>query len=800
MIGLRIAVGFQIITVSNIWKDATAMTRFAISQPVRQVEAPRLLKGLGRFTDDIFMDRQSFAVFLRSPYAHAEIVSIDTAVAAKMPGVLAILTGKDYAAAGLGDVRGISPAKRRDGSPMFRPPRPALTLDRVRHVGQAVAVVIADSVAQAKDAAEHIDVVYRTLPSQLETATANQTDAPTIWAACHNNEPVYGCRGNREATDVVFSKAAHVVGGRFVVNRVAASSMEPRAVAAVHDAGRDHYTIFACHQRPYAWRSTLSQHVFDIPEQRISLIAGDVGGSYGMKGGLYPEVPVIAWAAKLTGRPVKWNCERSEALVADDQGRDMVIDAELAIDENGKFLGVRFSSRNNVGAYLSMLGFLSTLNIIKDVAGPYDVGSAFAEGAAVFTNTVPVSNYRAPGGAPSAYVIERLVDMAARKLGLDAAEIRRRNLIRPQSMPFKSATGEVYECANFPELLEKALARADYAGVAERKALSAGEGKLRGAGLSCTIDPSAGPSPESAELRFDPGGNLTILVGSTAGGQSHETIYTQIVSEKLGLDVERIQVIEGDTDKLSWGTGTGAARTATIGGTVVLKTVEKVIAKAKRIAAHVLEAHPDDIAFHDGRFQIAGTDRGIDFPDVVKIAFNPARLPSDIEIGLFETATWSPERGNLPNSCHVCEVEIDPETGIVTIDRYTAVHDVGVEINPLLVDGQVYGGVAQAAGQALMESIVYEAESGQILTGSFMDYAMPHADLFPKIVVDRNPVPATSNPLGVKGAGECGTVGALPAVMNAVNDALAPLGVDDISMPATANKIWAAIQSARSAS
>jgi carbon-monoxide dehydrogenase large subunit len=543
----------------------------------------------------------------------------------------------------------------------------------------------------------------------------------------------------------------------------------------------------------------MAHFVFKIPEQRISVIAGDVGGSYGMKGGLYTEVPVVAWASKKVGRPIKWNCERSEALVADDQGRDMVIDAELALDKDGNFTGVRFSSRNNVGAYISMLGFLSTGNIIKDAAGPYMTPAIFAEGAAVLTNTLPVSNYRAPGGAPSAYVIERLVDMAARDMNIDPAEIRRRNLIPASKMPFKSAVGETYDCGDFHAVLEKALARADYAGVAARKQASKAKGLLRGVGVSTTIDPSAGPSPESAELRFDPGGDVTVLVGSTAGGQSHETIYTQIVSDKLGIDAETIRVIEGDTDKLSWGTGTGAARTATIGGTAVLKAVEKIIEKAKRIAAHALETGVKDIIFEDGVFSVAGTDRTIKFGDVARIAFTPARLPPEIEIGLFETATWSPDVGNLPNSCHVCEVEIDPETGVTKIDRYFAVHDVGVELNPLLVEGQVHGGIAQAAGQALMENIAYDEDSGQMLSGSFMDYAMPRADNFPLFGIDRNPVPTKTNPLGVKGAGECGTVGALPAVMNAINDALAPLGVRNISMPATPDKVWRAIRDARAA-
>lgn len=775
------------------------MARYSISQAVPQVEAPRLMTGRGRFTDDVYLDRQTYAAFHRSPHAHAQILSIDTQAAQDMPGVVAVLTGADYAADGLGFVRGLSPAKRRDGSPMFRPPRPALTTDRVRHVGQAVAMVIAETAAQAKDAAEQIVVEYEILPANLATATANAPGAPNIWPECPDNEALYAARGDKSATDAAFDKAAHVVRAHFTVSRVAANSMEPRAVVATHDSGRDAYTVYACHQRPYVWRTMMSEHVFKIPEQNIRLIAGDVGGSYGMKGSLYVEVPLVAWASKRVGRPVKWNCERSEALLSDDQGRDMAIDAELALDADGRFTGLRFSSRNNVGAYISMLGFLSTGNIIKDVAGVYRIPAIFSEAAAVLTNTLPVSNYRAPGGAPSAYVIERLVDMAARDLDLDPAELRRRNFIPPSAMPYKSPLGETYDCGDFPALFDKALQKADYAGYAERRRASEARGMIRGIGVSCTIDPSAGPSPETAELRFDPGGHATIIVGSTAQGQSHETIYMQIVSGLLGLDAERMRVIEGDTGALSWGTGTGGARTATIGGTAVLKAAEKVLAKAKRLAAHLLEAGVDDIQFEDGTFRVAGTDRTSSFLEVAKAAFNPARLPADMEIGLFETATWSPEAGNLPNASHVCEVEIDPDTGVATIDRYTAVHDVGVELNPLLVEGQIHGSIAQAAGQAIMEEVRYEDGSGQLLTGSFMDYAMPRASDLPDFAIDRNPVPTTTNPLGVKGAGECGTVGSLPAVMNAINDALAPFGVRDLTMPATPQKIWRAIHARRDA-
>jgi carbon-monoxide dehydrogenase large subunit len=773
------------------------MTRYSISQPVTQVEAPRLVSGKGKFTDDLFLPQQAVGAFLRSPYAHADIVSIDTSKAASLPGVLAILTGEDYAADGLGVVRGISPLKKRDGSPMYRPPRPALTRDRVRHVGQSVALVIAETLNQAKDAVEAIEVEYNPLPAHFSTATANQPEASVLWEDCPDNEPVFVQHGDSDAVDAALASAAHVIRESFVVNRVAANTMEPRSVVGDYDAGRDHYTIHACHQRPYIWRSMMCEHVFHIPENKMTIIAGDVGGSYGMKGGLYPEVPLIAWASKKVGRPVKWTCERSEGLICDDQARDMVVAAELALDQDGTFTGIRLTSNNNVGAYLTMIGFISTNGIATTPCGVYKTPAAHGRASAVLTNTVPVSNYRAPGGTPGTYVLERIIDMAARDLGMDPAAIRRRNLIPPDAMPYKVPTGGAYDCGEFEAVLDKCLIKADYAGAPARKEAAKASGKLRGIGISSSVDPSAGPSPETAELRFDPGGTATILVGSTAGGQSHETIYTQIISDRLGLEAETIEVVEGDTSRLSWGTGTGGARTATIAGTAVFKAVDKVIEKTKCIAAHMLEAAEADIEFADGKFTVAGTDRTVGFTEVARTAFKPNQLPPDIEIGLYETATWSPNAPNIPNSAHVCEVEIDPDTGIIQIVRYTSVHDVGVEINPLLVDGQVHGGIAQGLGQALMEDVVYDPDSGQVLSGSFLDYCMPRADDFCYFDLDRHPVPTATNPMGVKGAGECGTVGALAVMMNAINDALAPLGIRNLAMPATPQKVWQAINQAK---
>ena len=770
------------------------MPRYSVSQSVRQLEAPRLLKGDGKYTDDVALANQSFAIFLRSPYAHAEIKRIDVARAEAMPGILKILTGEDYQADNLGSVKGISPFKKRDGSPMYRPDRPALAKNRVLHVGHLVAMVVAETVNQAKDAAESILVDYEPLPANVSTAEANSGSVPDLYEDCSQNEPVYREHGDASAVNAAIERAVHVVTGKFPVNRVAANSMEPRAVNASYEPGREHYHVFACLQRPYIWRTMMCEHIFKIPESRMTITAGDVGGSFGMKGGLYPEVPLVAWASKKVGRPVKWTCERSEGHVADDQARDMHVEGTLALDENGKFLGLRLVSNNNVGAFITMIGFISTNGIASAVTGPYSTPAVHGVGRAVLTNTVPVSNYRAPGGAPSAYVIERMVDIAAAEMGIDPAEIRKRNLIPAEQMPYRCPTGETYDCGDFETIFNKCLETADYEGACKRREAARSDGFLYGIGVSMAVDPSAAPSPETAELRFDPGGDLTVLCGTTAGGQSHETIYTQIVSEKLGIDSERITVIEGDTSKLSWGTGTGAARSATIGGTVVFRAAEKIIDKAKRIAAHMLEAAADDIEFKDGVFRVAGTDREVTISTVAKAAFLPNQLPSDLEVGLYETATWSPEVANVPNAANLCEVQIDPDTGVAQIKRYFSVHDVGAELNPLLVDGQMHGSIAQAAGQALMENVAYDPVTGQVLSGSFMDYAMPRADNFCGFEVDRHPIPTPTNPLGVKGAGETATVAGLPAVMNAINDALLPLGITDISMPATSEKIWQAIQ------
>jgi carbon-monoxide dehydrogenase large subunit len=773
------------------------MGRYAIGQGVTAVEAAKLVAGHGRFTDDNSLVGQCHAIFVRSPHAHALIRSVDADAARKMPGVMAVLTGADYAAAELGNVPGGPPPKRRDGSPGYRPPRPAITHDRVRHVGQIVAMVVADSIARAKDAAEQVVVTYEPLAAQLDPVAALAEGAERIWPDCERNEAFFVEKGNSARAEAALNNSAHVVSGRFHITRVSANTMEPRAVVAEYDPGLEHYRVLACQQRPFVWRTMMAQHIFRIPESQMTVIAGDVGGSFGMKGGLYPEVPLVAWAAKVTGRPVKWVCERSEAQIADDQARDLLVDGEIGIDGDGRIQAVRVSSVGNIGAFLSMQGFGAPAGVAASaLCGTYNVPAGHGRSSAVFTHTCPMANYRGPSGVPGVLVLERLVDMAARKLGLDPIEFRRRNYISPQAMPVRLPNGLTYDCGEFEAVMDKCLQLADYAGIVRRREEAQARGMLFGVGVSSSVDPSGSPVPECAELRFNPGGTVTILAASTAGGQGHATIYTQIVSETLGIDASKISVIEGDTSTMAWGSGTGAARTATLSGTVVLMAAQKVREKGRRIAAHALEAAPEDIDFNDGVYTVAGTDRRITFDQVAKLAFQPAKLPKGMEFGLYEVANWEPETGNIPNSFQVCEMEIDPETGQSQITRYTAVIDVGVELNPELVRGQAIGGIVQAAGQALMEEVVYD-EDGQVLTGSFMDYAMPRALDTCRIEIGSHPVPTKTNPLGVKGAGETTTVGALAAIINAVNDALAPRGVENFQMPATPLRVWRAIQAAR---
>jgi aerobic carbon-monoxide dehydrogenase large subunit len=773
------------------------MGQFGIGQPVKRFEDKRLLSGLGRFQNDNNLLGQAHAYVLRSPHAHAHVRKLGLAAANAAPGVQLILTGDDLVAAGLGAMGVPFQRKRPDGSPMFARAHLGLAQGTVRYVGEPVALVVADSLAQAKDAAELIDIDWDPLPSVTDTAEAAEGKV-AVWPECPDNISNLFEAGNKAAADATFAGAAHIVKRRYVISRVYAHFMEPRGAIGTWDPGEERFTLYADVQYPHRVRQALATRIFKIPESRIRVIAGDVGGGFGTKGWQYPEHRLVLLAAKKLRRPVKWACERSECIQADEHARDNVSDAELALDKDGRFLGLRVKTLANVGAYISSeRNLLATFGNVGTLVGTYDIPAAYVGVYAVMANTNGTAPYRGAGRPEATYVIERLIDDAARELGFDRAELRAKNLIPPERLPVKTALGLNYDCGDFPANQRQALVEADWAGFAKRREEAKARGKLRGIGLANPIEKAAGPGQEFAEIRFHPSGNATLLMGSKNQGQGHETTFKQVLNEKLGLDPAVVQYIDGDTDRVAFGIGTNGSRSTVIGGSALWMAADKVIAKGKKIAAHLLEAAEADIEFTDGNFAVAGTDRRLSITDVAKASFQAARLPKELEGGLYETGTFAPEDNTYPNGCHVCEVEVDPDTGALEIVRYVVIDDVGTVVNPVGLKGQIHGGVAQGLGQALMEEVVYDRESGQNLTGSFMDYAMPRADTMPYMEIHSNPVPTKRNPLGAKGAGEAGTVGALPAIVNAVIDALTPLGVKHLDMPATPQRIWHAIEDAK---
>jgi carbon-monoxide dehydrogenase large subunit len=768
------------------------MGQFGIGQPVKRFEDRRFLRGEGRFQHDVNQPGQAHAVVLRSPHAHARIRALDIAPALAMPGVLAILTGDDLAKAGLGAMGVPFQRKRPDGSPMFARGHLGLAQEKVRFVGEPVAFVVAESLAQARDAAELIAIDYEILPSVTDTADAAEAKI-AVWEECPDNISNLFEAGNKAATDAAFAQAAHIVRRRYVISRVYAHFMEPRGAIGVWDPGEDRFTLYADVQYPHRVRQALATRIFKIPEGRIRVVAGDVGGGFGTKGWQYPEHRLVLLAAKKLRRPVKWSCERSEAILADEHARDNISEAELALDDNGRFLGLRVKTYANVGAYISSeRNLLATFGNVGTLTGVYDIPAAYVGVYAVMANTNGTAPYRGAGRPEATYVIERLIDDAARELHDDPVDLRRRNMIA--TLPYRTAMGLNYDCGDFLANMGKVMALADWSGFPARRAESRRRGKLRGIGIANPIEKAAGPGQEFAEIRFHPSGNVTLLMGSKNQGQGHETTFKQVLSEKLGIDPTDIQYIDGDTDRVAFGIGTNGSRSTVIGGSALWMAADKVIAKAKKLAAHLLEAAEADIEFSDGNFTVAGTDRRLALSDVAKAAFRAGNLPPGFEGGLYETGTFAPSDFTYPNGSHVCEVEIDAETGALDIVNYVVVDDVGTVVNPLGLHGQIHGGVMQGLGQAVMEQVVYDRQSGQMLSGSFMDYAMPRADALPALSVTSNPVPTKRNPLGAKGAGEAGTVGALPAIVNAVMDALAPLGVKNLDMPATSARIWRAMQ------
>jgi aerobic carbon-monoxide dehydrogenase large subunit len=773
------------------------MGEFGIGQPVKRFEDRRLLSGQGRFQNDANLLGQAHAYVLRSPHAHARIRALDLTAAKTTSGVQLIMTVDDLVEAQLGVMGVPFQRKRPDGSPMFARAHLGLAQGAVRYVGEPVAFVVADTLAQAKDAAELIDIDYEMLPSVTDTAQAAEGKV-VVWPECPDNISNLFEAGNKAAADAALAGAAHVVKRRYVISRVYAHFMEPRGAIGTWDPGEERFTLYADVQYPHRVRQALATRIFKIPESHIRVIAGDVGGGFGTKGWQYPEHRLVLLAAKKLRRPVKWTCERSECIQADEHARDNVTDAELALDKDGKFLGLRVKTLANVGAYISSeRNLLATFGNVGTLVGTYDIPAAYVGVYAVMANTNGTAPYRGAGRPEATYVIERLIDDAARELGFDRAELRARNLIPPEKLPIKTSLGLNYDCGDFPANQKRALGEADWAGFPGRLADAKTRGRLRGIGIANPIEKAAGPGQEFAEIRFHPSGNATLLMGSKNQGQGHETTFKQVLNEKLGLDPSVVQYIDGDTDRVAFGIGTNGSRSTVIGGSALWMAADKVIAKGKKIAAHLLEAAEADIEFAEGNFAVAGTDRRITITDVAKASFQAARLPRELEGGLYETGTFAPQDNTYPNGCHICEVEIDPETGALDIVRYVVIDDVGTVVNPIGLKGQIHGGVAQGLGQALMEQVVYDPASGQNLTGSFMDYAMPRADVMPYMEIHSNPVPTKRNPLGAKGAGEAGTVGALPAIVNAVIDALSPLGVKSLEMPATPARIWQAIRDAR---
>jgi aerobic carbon-monoxide dehydrogenase large subunit len=777
------------------------MREYGIGQSVPRTEDLRLLRGLGRYVDDIKLPQEARLYVIRSAHAAARIRRIDTTAALAAPGVLAVLTGADAEADGLGTFQSRVKLKRRDGRPNLEPPYRLLAHEISRHVGDAVVAVIAETLAEAKDAAELVEIDYEPLPAVAATDEAMKAGAPAVWPEQPDNVCFVHEIGNREGADAGFARAAHVAKLDLVITRVSTNSMEPRCAAGAWDPVEERYTLYGSIQGAHNTRAELANRIFKVPENRIRVIAPDVGGGFGMKGSPHPELALVLWAAKRVGRPVKWVAERSEGLLSDHHARDNISHVELALDKDGKFLALRVDNLVNLGAYLAFNGVHCGVNNLGGLAGVYTTPAIHARVTGVFTNTSPTAPYRGAGRPEASYVIERVIDQAARDLKLDPAELRRRNLIPDIKTPYNTGFVYTYDSGEFVHNQDATLKLADWSGFEARREDSKRRGKLRGAGMSHVIEIAAGPVPipfdEYAGVRFDASGGLTLVLGLHNHGQGHETTFRQLAVELLGVDPSKVRLVYGDTDAVPHGRGTSGSRTMAVCGMAVHRASEKVIAKGKKLAAHLLEAADADLEFKDGKFIVAGTDRSIDLTEVAKAAFQPARLPKGMEPGLMEEAVVVPPGATFPNGCHACEVEIDPDTGVVELVKYCVTDDVGRVVNPMIVKGQLHGGIVQGVGQALLETMVYDPESGQALSGSFMDYGMPRADQFPFFEVKSHEVPAKNNPLGIKGAGEAGTIGALPAVMNAICDALRPLGIQHIDMPASPPRVWRAIAAAR---
>ncbi len=778
-----------------------------IGVPIQRREDLRFLTGAGNYTDDLTLPHQTYAVFVRSPHAHARIRSVRTEAAARCAGVVGIFTGEDVAAAKINGLPCGWLIHGTDGQPMKEPPHPILAQGKVRHVGDPVAVVIAETLAQARDAAERVAVDYDVLPAVVDSVQALKTGAPLVHDDVAANRCYTWSIGDKAATDAVFTHAAHVTTLEFQNNRLIPNPIEPRAVNASYSRADDHYTLYVSNQNPHVERLLMGAFVLGLPEHKVRVVAPDVGGGFGSKIYLYAEDVVLTWASKKVNRPIKWTAERSESFLTDAHGRDHHTRAQLALDRDGRFLALRVDTKANMGAYLSTFASaVPTILYATLLAGQYATPLIHCEVTAVFTNTAPVDAYRGAGRPEATYVVERIVEAAAREMKIDPAALRRRNFIR--SFPYQTPVALLYDTGDYDATLDRAIEMADVAGFPARRAEAARRGKLRGLGYSCYIE-ACGIAPssvagslgaraglfEAGEVRVHPTGKVTVFTGSHAHGQGHETTFAQVVADRLGIPMDDVEIVHGDTSKVLFGMGTYGSRSLAVGGTAIVKALDKVIAKGRKIAAHLLEAAEADIEFTDGQFRVAGTDRSKAFAEIALTAYVPHNFPHDkLEPGLNENAFYDPSNFTFPAGTYICEVEVDPDTGIVRVERFVAVDDFGNIINPMIVEGQVHGGLVQGLGQAMNECGIYDSGSGQLTTGTFLDYCMPRADDMPSFQVDTRSTPCTHNPLGVKGCGEAGAIGSPPALMNALTDAL---GVADFAMPATPQRVWATLQAAQ---
>jgi carbon-monoxide dehydrogenase large subunit len=780
------------------------MNRNGIGQAVRRVEDQRFLTGRARYVDDIQLPHMLHGAVVMSPHAHARIRGINVDAALKSPGVHLVLTGADAKKDNLGGIPPLFMPEDMGGPKGYRTFRPLLEPAKARYVGDRIAFVVADSPENARIAAELVEVDYEPLPAVVNVAAAAQDGAPKVWDDNQAGNLAFPLMmGNKEATDKAFASAKHTASVKLYNNRITANAMEPRA--CIGDYQNEAFTLYTSSQNPHGVRGILCGAVFKMPEIRLRVISPDVGGGFGMKGDIYPEDGLVLWASQKLGRPVKWVATRTESMLGDNHGRDQLISAEMALDDNGKILAIRAQALHAVGAYVTNAGVVPVLCALRNIPNVYVVPAMLVMSKATFTHTTPLGPYRGAGRPEASYLIERLMDEAALKLKIDPVELRRRNYIQPSQMPYDTTAnwtvakpvGWTYDSGDFGRLTERTLELSDWKGYAARKKASEAKGRLRGRSLIYYLEDS-GVFNERMELRFDPSGMVTIVAGTHSHGQGHATTYAQLVSDWLGVPFENVRLVQGDTDAVSFGRGTYASRSAMLGGSALKGAADAIIEKAKAMAAHLLEAAGTDLEFKEGRFTVAGTDRSIPLTDVAKAFYRPVGPTTRFGTGL-DASGSSAAPPTFPNGCHACELEVDPETGEVFIDHYTVVDDVGKVINPLICHGQIEGALAQGIGQALMENIAFDPESGQMLSASFMDYAMPRADdLPPHYELDFVEVLAKTNPVGVKGIGEAGCVGAPPAVMNAILDALRPRGITHLDMPATPRRVWEALQKAKS--